>query len=82
MPYYPFKCEDCKTTFEEYQRISDDHKAVCPGCGKKAQRIWNMPFAFSFDFKYGYDIGAGAYFDSNKQRNEYIARHGLRRRKS
>ena len=81
MPFYPFKCDDCVEAFEEFQKLKETHKGYCPKCGKEGKRVWT-PVNFALDFKYGFDVGAGKYFDSNRQRNNYITEQGLRRVKA
>ena len=38
MPTYDYKCPDCETVFEVFQRMKDAPKAKCPKCGAKAER--------------------------------------------
>ncbi len=33
MPTYDYRCADCETTFEVFQRISAKAEATCPSCG-------------------------------------------------
>ena len=81
MALYQYKCPKCGADYEVFQGIEEDHKYVCEICNVKADRVWT-PFAFNFDFWYGFDEGAGKYFDSNRERNNYIAEKGLRRIRS
>jgi hypothetical protein len=53
----------------------EPHVAVCK-CGAQMKREWSST-AFSFSFWYGYDVGAGKYFDSDRERNSYIQEKGL-----
>lgn len=79
MPAYDYRCDDCNCNYEETQRPNDPHIKVCPSCGKPARRVYSLA-GFSFTFKYGWDAGAGQGFDSKKQRDEHLARNGLRKR--
>lgn len=82
MPMYEFKCTNkkCKTeAFDAYIPVSEISKgAECPDCGKKAKRIYTST-PFNFDFKAGFDAGIGKYFNSAKERDNYVGSHNLRR---
>src|ERR1700741_2021835 len=38
MPTYEYRCPECGTDFEKFQRMSDEPVAECPECGAQAQR--------------------------------------------
>jgi putative FmdB family regulatory protein len=38
MPTYEYRCPECGTNFDKFQRMSDDAVADCPQCGAAAQR--------------------------------------------
>jgi putative FmdB family regulatory protein len=38
MPTYEYRCPECGTDFEKFQRMSDEPVAECPKCGAAAQR--------------------------------------------
>lgn len=38
MPTYEYRCKECGTDFEKFQRMSDEPKADCPACGRPAER--------------------------------------------
>jgi len=38
MPTYEYRCTACRHDFEKFQRMSEEPVAVCPVCGKNAQR--------------------------------------------
>ena len=38
MPTYEYRCPECGTDFEKFQKMSDEPVAECPNCGAKAQR--------------------------------------------
>ena len=38
MPTYEYRCPECSTDFEKFQRMSDEPVAECPQCGANAQR--------------------------------------------
>ncbi len=39
MPTYEYKCHDCGTRFEEFQRITDPPISSCPRCEGKVERL-------------------------------------------
>ncbi|HEX2205712.1 MAG TPA: zinc ribbon domain-containing protein [Longimicrobium sp.] len=38
MPTYEYRCPQCGTDFEKFQKMSDDPVAACPKCGADAER--------------------------------------------
>ncbi|HYJ80403.1 MAG TPA: zinc ribbon domain-containing protein [Longimicrobiaceae bacterium] len=38
MPTYEYRCPECGTDFEKFQRMSDTPGAECPSCGAAAER--------------------------------------------
>ena len=38
MPTYEYRCPDCGTEFEKFQKMSDPPGAPCPSCGHAAER--------------------------------------------
>jgi putative FmdB family regulatory protein len=38
MPTYEYRCPECGTDFEKFQKMSDEPGAPCPQCGAKAER--------------------------------------------
>ena len=83
MSMYEFTCDICRDVFEEYQPITQEaeHTASCPRCGKLGRRKYT-PNGHTFAFKYGWDPGAGKYFDSARQRDNHLAEAGLEKQKS
>ena len=39
MPTYDYECNECKTRFEVFQKMSDEPVSLCPTCGNVASRI-------------------------------------------
>lgn len=39
MPTYGYQCPGCGHEFDKFQKITDDTRAKCPKCGKRAERI-------------------------------------------
>jgi len=67
---YEFKCSDCNHTFEVKRLMSDcGEPAVCPECGKEAQRVYSR-----LDW-----IWAGELFrpdGSRREQNDYASLKG------
>lgn len=42
MPFYDYKCKDCKNKFEAFHAMTDS-STVCPKCGGKCQKIIKAP---------------------------------------
>ncbi len=38
MPTYEYRCPECGTDFEKFQKMSDPPVAACPKCGADAER--------------------------------------------
>ena len=38
MPTYEYRCPECGTDFEKFQKMSDEPVAECPACGASSQR--------------------------------------------
>ena len=39
MPTYDYKCLDCKFTFEEFQKMTDEPLEICPKCKGRLKRL-------------------------------------------
>ena len=61
MPNYDYKCNSCKNEFEEFQSMSDEPRAKCPKCGKKAKRIFSPGTGIIFK-------GSGFYVNDYKKK--------------
>ena len=59
--------------------MSNEKMTHCPDCGKPSKVVITSPIAFKMDFRAGFDIGQGEFFDSAQQRDESAARNNLRR---
>ena len=76
MPLYEFTCDICGrslTDIYEYDNIQ------IPKCCKKRMRRVFSPFRTIIDFRSGWDEGLGRYFNTARERNNYIAEHNFRR---
>lgn len=76
----PLREYRCRCGHAQDELICGDYpdEVVCEQCGGKAKYRF-APAAFKFGFRDGYDWGAGAHFNSDRERNNYIAEKGLRR---
>jgi len=79
MPLYDYQCQICGTTHEYL--LPMDHKApLC--CGKETLQVFKVPHYPTVSFHEGFDIGAGRYFSSERQRDGWLKDNNLRRIKS
>lgn len=39
MPIYEYSCQECKQTFEEWQKGFEERELPCPVCGGKSTRL-------------------------------------------
>jgi len=39
MPTYTYQCADCKATFEQFQKFSEDPLTDCPSCSGSVKRV-------------------------------------------
>ncbi len=52
----------------------------CPVCGQKAERLYTKGrIKIVMDFTDGWDSGAGRYFATARERNNWVAEKGIRR---
>lgn len=79
MPLYEFKCEQCGKIITEMYDMNGIRKPTC--CGKRADRKYST-FTKIVDFRDGFDAGLGKYFNTARERNNYIAEKNLRRIKT
>lgn len=63
MPIYEYQCQKCQHQFEEIQKVSDPHVAVCPKCNGAVERLISQT-SFSLKgggwYKDGYAKPSGA----------------------
>jgi putative FmdB family regulatory protein len=63
MPTYEYECQQCKKTFEYFQRVSEKPKKVCEECGGKLVRLVSGGAGLIFK-------GTGFYATDYKKRSE------------
>lgn len=39
MPTYEYRCLECSSEFERFQKMTDEPLATCPECGGEVQRL-------------------------------------------
>ena len=61
MPIYEYRCDDCGTSHEVMQKMSDDPLEVCERCGGRLQKVMH-PVAIHFKGSgfYTTDYGRGS----------------------
>ena len=75
MPLREYECPD-HGRFDRLISGEYPKTLLCPECNKPARFVFSIA-AFRFDFRYGWDPGAGKGFDSARQRDNYLAEQGL-----
>ncbi len=68
MPTYDYKCTECNHSFEEFQKMTDDHLEFCPNCNGKVKRLIGSGIApiFKGSGFYQTDYKNGASNDKTK----------------
>jgi len=79
MPMYEFKCDKCGGSLTDIYDYDNIGNPLC--CKKPMRRVFSM-FRAIIDFRDGFDIGLGKYFNTARERNNYIAEHDIRRLRS
>jgi putative FmdB family regulatory protein len=52
MPFYDYKCKNCKNEFEILQSISEPPLDICPSCGDKTlKKLISIPSKGQVDIK-------------------------------
>lgn len=80
--FYEYVCDDCNTTFDQWQGMHEDHVSLCPTCGKQARRVFNGQ-RFKIDWVNGgfhgedINLGLGRHFRSQAERDNFAAENGL-----
>lgn len=75
---YDFKCKVCDvvhTVFESPEKIHDTEH-FCPTCKAKMRRVYSSP-TIKVAFRAGHDPYTGMDFDSQRQREQYMAENGI-----
>jgi len=72
MPYFDVFCESHGN--QEVQ-AKDSSQLSCPvvGCRREVKRMWSAPPTHRMEFRSGFDMGAGEYFNSRRDRENWIA---------
>lgn len=80
MPFVDVECEEHGKQEVFKQNLTGVSELPCPECGRQSPRVWAFG-SFTMDFRYGYDEGAGRYFDTARQRDNYLAENGMTKRR-
>lgn len=78
MILYDFICERCGIMEEIYvepEKISETEQ-LCPTCARKLRRKYSSP-TIKVAFRAGHDPYTGMDFDSQRQRENYMAENGI-----
>jgi DNA-directed RNA polymerase subunit RPC12/RpoP len=73
-----YQCADCGHITNELFDSSYPSSVECENCGATASFKFST-FRSIMVFRDGYDWGAGEYFDTQRQRDNYLAEHNLRK---
>jgi predicted nucleic acid-binding Zn ribbon protein len=79
MPFVDVNCENHGKVETFSRSLSGVSSLPCPECGERSRRVWSFG-GFSVSFRHGYDEGAGKYFDTARQRDNFLAEKGMRKR--
>jgi DNA-directed RNA polymerase subunit RPC12/RpoP len=71
-----YVCRRCGNVQTELFNGEYPENIKCEACGSRAD-YHIAPAAFRFDFKDGYDWGAGEYFNTARERDTYLDKKGL-----
>jgi putative FmdB family regulatory protein len=77
MPLFEFKCDACGNSEDRIVPHRMTGEQICE-CGERLRRVFSS-YTFQFDFKPGFDVGLGEYIATKRQRDDIVAKKGLRR---
>jgi len=78
MPLVEFQCKKHEV-FSEVLSPSQEYRASCPICHQEGRRLWS-DFNFSVTFNAGYDVAADRNFNSERQRDNWLAEKGWKKK--
>ena len=78
MPLYEFECDKCGRLITEFYDMNNLGKPKC--CGDVRRKY--SPAYTVVDFRDGFDVGLGKYFNTARERNNHIAERNIRRIKA
>lgn len=78
MPLRGYRCETCGHETDELFPNGYPSTIECERCGEVANYFVGAAL-YRVDFRDGYDWGAGAYFNTKRERDTYADKKGLRR---
>jgi hypothetical protein len=77
MPLREYYCSRCGRVKDELYGNRYPKTLPCD-CGGVSRYRFGAP-VFRVNFRYGWDVGAGKYFNSARQRDNFLAEHNLQR---
>lgn len=76
MPLFDVSCPDHGI----HEILAPNHEELdCPVCGRRVERRFSSPPVFKAEFSDGWDMGLGRNFYSQRERDNYIERKGIKR---
>lgn len=69
----------CPAHGQQEVLAKDSSSLACPVCGSRVERAFSSPPVFRMDFRSGWDMGAGRYFSTKRERDNWIAEAGTRK---
>lgn len=76
MILYDFKCDICGFMDSIFKDPENLIEHTCPKCDEKMRRIFSSP-TIKIAFRAGHDPYTGMDFDSQRQRENYMAENGI-----
>ena len=76
MPLRIYKCPYCGRETEELYWNEYPQEIRCE-CGEMAQNKFGAPGAVWVNWRPGYDVGLDRHFDTKRERDNFLAEHGL-----
>jgi len=73
---FRYRCENCGVVLSLIQSPHQEQhlQAECTECGGQAKRVWDSVRSI-IDFREGYDVALDKTFATQRERDEYLARH-------
>lgn len=75
-----YKCKCGRETQEIYP--GKYPRTIKCQCGRRAKVKWTAPGLCAVDFRPGYDVGLGQYFNTRREKDNYLVKHNLHEVKS
>ena len=80
MPLMEYRCPVHGAFTELVSHRTDHYKShACPECGSDSPRVFTSPAIHVVEFTAGFDRSANQYFDTKRQRDNWLQEKGLRK---